>query len=169
MQTLPNNVVVPTNSDPYNLTADLAVMGNTTNVIIPVFSQIERDAIPNLTFGTTVRRMDKAGRTEYWTGSQWLPDGAQVEIGQGTKVPILKALEVAVTLNSFSVGQIVFPTAFPTKLVSVSLMRLHSTAGPLTFSVVSGTTTKSMIEFVASGATSVASTTIYVYYQAWGY
>lgn len=169
MQNLDNGIIVPTNGDPYNLTDDLADMGKSAFVVTPVASQAVRDGITEKGTGTTVRRLDKGGVTEWWNGSAWVADVPKVEIGQGNSTPILKALEVAVTLNSFSVGQITFPTAFPTKLVSVSLMRNHTTAGPLSFSIVSVNTDKSKIEFVATGATSVASTTIYVYYQAWGY
>ena len=173
MQTLGNGITVPTNSDPYALTDDLAKLGKTANVIIPVANQTARDALTDKFAGMTVRRMDKGGRTEYWTGSQWLPDGAQIEIGQGANVPILKAREVAVTVDAFSVGQITFDTAFPNALASVSLVRNHATAGTVSFTVLSGaghpTTGKTGVKFVVTGTTSVASTTVYIYYTAWGY
>lgn len=58
MQYLSNGIETPTNSDAYNLTDDLAHMGETANVIIRIVSQADRDALPNLQAGVTVARMD---------------------------------------------------------------------------------------------------------------
>ena len=74
MQTLQNGIQVPTNSDPYNITADLATMGRTANVIIPVTSQEQRDGLPSLFVGMTVRRLDFRGTLEWWNGSAWVSE-----------------------------------------------------------------------------------------------
>lgn len=173
MQTLNNGMTVPTNGDPYNLTADLAAMGESAFVITPVSTQAARDAIAGKKVGTTVRRLDKGGRTEYWDGAAWISNVVQADIGQGANTPILKALEVAVPIDAFSVGKITFVSPFPNKLVSVSLTRNHSEAGTVSFTVLSGAshpeTGKAGIKFVVTGASSLASTTAYIYYTAWGY
>ena len=69
MQTLQNKIVVPTNSDEYNLTADLASMGNSANVRIVVANAAARDALVK-TVGMSVYRLDTA-RQEDWNGSRW--------------------------------------------------------------------------------------------------
>lgn len=71
-QTRPNKAVVPINSDAYNLTADLATMGDSLNVVIKVASQAERDAL-TLANGLVVSRGDKAGRIEVCDGTNWAP------------------------------------------------------------------------------------------------
>ncbi|MDO5743501.1 MAG: hypothetical protein Q4P23_03450 [Micrococcaceae bacterium] len=90
-----------------------------------------------------------------------------VDIGQGSARPIFKSLEVRVVLNTFLVADIIFPTAFPTALVSISFQRRHTTAGPVTFTVVSGSTNRTRAQIVASGAS--AGQELYITYQAWGY
>lgn len=57
MQTLQNGVMVPTNSDPYNLTADLAAMGSSSGVVIPVASQATQDGLTKL-LGRVIIRTD---------------------------------------------------------------------------------------------------------------
>jgi len=74
MQILQNGVEVPTNSDPYNLTDDLANLGLTSNVIIPVTTQAQRDALTDKFVGMTVRRLDFRGTLEYWDGSGWVSE-----------------------------------------------------------------------------------------------
>jgi hypothetical protein len=71
MQTLQNGIKVPTNSDAYNPTADLAAMGKSANVIIPVNSQAARDNLTDKFVGMTVRRLDFRGTLEWWNGSSW--------------------------------------------------------------------------------------------------
>lgn len=71
MQILQNGVQVPTNGDPYSLTADLATMGNSANVIVRAANAAARDALTKYD-GLSVRRMDLTGRpTETWDGSTW--------------------------------------------------------------------------------------------------
>lgn len=72
MQTLPNGVEVPTNSDTYKLTEDLANMGKTANVITRVSSTGERDGLPDKYSGMTVVRLDLVGLPlEIWDGTTW--------------------------------------------------------------------------------------------------
>jgi hypothetical protein len=71
MQILQNGIEVPTNSDPYNLTEDLANMGNTTNTVVLVANQAARDGLTKYD-GLAVRRLDLTGRpTETWDGAVW--------------------------------------------------------------------------------------------------
>jgi hypothetical protein len=70
-QKLSNGITVPINSDAYQLTADLATMGNSANVSIPVNSQAARDALTPFA-GMTVIRLDIPGApTQTWDGSAW--------------------------------------------------------------------------------------------------
>lgn len=68
-QTLANGITVLINSDAYNLAADLATMGNSTNVIAVVANQTARDALP-LKTGLTVYRQD-LDWWERYNGSAW--------------------------------------------------------------------------------------------------
>jgi hypothetical protein len=68
MQTLQNGIEVFTNGDPYNLSDDMENFGLTANVIIPVNSQAQRDALTDKFIGMTVRRLDFRGTLEWWKG-----------------------------------------------------------------------------------------------------
>lgn len=84
-QTLPNGIITPINADAYNLTADLATLGNAANVIIPVANQAARDALTPFA-GMTVYRNDLSGNvTEVWDGGRWLTSA------QTTYTPTLTA------------------------------------------------------------------------------
>lgn len=72
MQTLPNGIKVFTNGDDYNLADDMATFGKTSNVIIPVNTQTQRDALPDKFPGMTVRRLDMRGTLEWWDGTGWV-------------------------------------------------------------------------------------------------
>ncbi|MDR6794363.1 hypothetical protein J2X12_002900 [Pseudarthrobacter oxydans] len=98
----------------------------------------------------------------------WVKSGVKVEIGQGSNQPILKAQEVQVKLNDFLVGSFTFPTPFPNALVSTKLMRNHTNDAPTYWNLVSGSTGKAGVQFVASGAVTPGMT-IYVTYECWGY
>lgn len=69
-QTLANGVQTPINSDAYNLTADLATMGNSANVIITVANQTARDAL-TLYAGLCVCRLDLGWALEIYDGTAW--------------------------------------------------------------------------------------------------
>lgn len=74
MQTLQNGIQVPTNSDPYKLTEDLAKMGATSNVVIPVQTKDVRDALADKFGGMTVSRLDLPNAPlETYDGTDWSP------------------------------------------------------------------------------------------------
>lgn len=72
-QTRDNGATVPTNSDPYNLTDDLAGMADSLSVITPVANAAARDLLIKFV-GRTVRRLDVSGSLEWWDGTQWIPN-----------------------------------------------------------------------------------------------
>lgn len=127
---------------------------------IPVRNTTERGEITAPRAGQLVARLDldAAGRSlERWTGTAW------------ATVPIVQGREYAVTLDAFSVGTITFDEPFPNALLSVSLMRAHTTAGQMYFNVLTGAgneaTGKNGVKFVASSG---GGSTIYVYVMALG-
>lgn len=65
MQIIQNKITVPTNSDPYNLTADLKAAFEQANVVIPIPSQGDRDALVKHD-GMAVTRLDLGGLIEVW-------------------------------------------------------------------------------------------------------
>lgn len=69
MQTI-NGMDIPTNSDPYDLTDDLAGMATGANVIRRAASAAARDALPNKSAGTPAYRTD-TGRLEIYNGARW--------------------------------------------------------------------------------------------------
>lgn len=74
-QTLKNKVVVPTNSDEYNLTADLATAFGGANVVIPIGSSAERTTLTTagVMNGQCIVRTDLPGLPiERWNGTKWL-------------------------------------------------------------------------------------------------
>lgn len=68
-QTRPNGVIVPINSDAYNLAGDLAAMADSANVVTVVASQAARDAL-SLYPGRTVWRQDINVQQTY-NGAIW--------------------------------------------------------------------------------------------------
>jgi hypothetical protein len=74
-QTLKNKVVVPTNSDEYDLTADLATAFLGANVVIPIASSAERTTLQTagVMTGQCIIRTDLPGQPiETWNGTKWL-------------------------------------------------------------------------------------------------
>jgi len=74
-QTLKNKVVVPTNSDEYDLTADLATAFLGANVVIPIGSSSERTTLQTagVMTGQCIVRTDLPGQPiETWNGTKWL-------------------------------------------------------------------------------------------------
>lgn len=105
-QTLPNGIPVPINSDGYNLTGDLANMGNGTNVIIPVANQAARDALTAVT-GMVVVRLD-TGAFECYLSGAWVP----VTQIQGASPYMIHAGSVNVTVpvgNAAGTASVTFP------------------------------------------------------------
>jgi hypothetical protein len=78
-QTLDNGIVVPINSDGYNLAADLATMGGKSNVITNVASQTARNALTTYS-GRTVRRTDLTPQVlQTYNGAAWDAGPGQIE------------------------------------------------------------------------------------------
>lgn len=74
-QTLKNKIVVPTNSDAYNLTAALATAFLGANVVIPIGSNAERTTLTTagVMTGQCIIRTDLPGQPiETWDGTKWL-------------------------------------------------------------------------------------------------
>jgi hypothetical protein len=95
-QTLANGIKTPINADAYNLTGDLATMGNSANVVIPVANQAARDAL-TLYPGLCVCRLDiVSAPIERYDGTSW--NGANVN----TYTPVLGATTTNPTLGSGS-------------------------------------------------------------------
>lgn len=69
MQTLENGIEVPTNSDPYNLTEDLADAFAAANVVVTVANKTARDALTKWV-GRPVYRADSL-ILETWDGTRW--------------------------------------------------------------------------------------------------
>ncbi|WP_104087033.1 hypothetical protein [Arthrobacter sp. GMC3] len=161
-----NGIVVPVPSDAFQPTKQLKGMADTTNVPIPVYTQAERDALTKRPGLPAILMYLPGNPVAIWDGTAWTIQ-PMIQIGQGAAPPIFKSLEVAVTLDAYSVGYIVFPEAFPTKLVSTALMRMHTTAGPVSFNVVADGTSRTGIKFVVNGVPS--GTLLYIQYQCWGY
>jgi len=108
-QTLPNGITSPINSDAYNLAADLATMGNSANVIIPVANQAARDALTAVN-GMVVLRQD-TGAIECYLSGAWVP----VTQVQGASPYMMHAGAVTVTVpagNGAGTASVTFPTAF---------------------------------------------------------
>lgn len=115
MQILENGIEVPTNSDDYNLTDDLANMGETSNVTYLVSSQSARNLLTTYD-GLTVRRLDLAGRpTEVWDGATWtrspvvtagviVPDGFWAITGGPIKTVTTGLTQVTATLQMVRTG-----------------------------------------------------------------
>lgn len=74
-QTLPNGIKTPINSDAYNLTADLALMGGSANVVQKVANGAAMAALTSTT-GDTCIRLDLPG-APVWTynGTAWSGPG----------------------------------------------------------------------------------------------
>lgn len=75
-----NGAEVPTNSDDYALTEDLAKMCLSLNIPVPVNNQAERDGLTALLggplkVGTMVLRKDQSLFIEKWDGSSWKTSG----------------------------------------------------------------------------------------------
>ena len=67
-----NKMRVPVASDAYALTSDLAAMADSANIVIPVSSDTERNALTNKTTGTVVTRLDKSGLLQVCVdGTNW--------------------------------------------------------------------------------------------------
>ncbi|MEA5453310.1 hypothetical protein SPF06_01110 [Sinomonas sp. JGH33] len=130
-QTLTNGIVVPTNPDAFaNLTTDLATMGNSANVVIPVASQAARDALVKKN-GLLVCRLDLAGcpiqRCDgtNWTGAMAcvLTAGTSQSFADGTTAQVQFNTVVTDTGGMSNIG------ANPTRITIVGPGRYEVSGG----------------------------------------
>lgn len=68
-QTLDNGIVVPINSDNWNLTPDLATMGNKTNAVTYCPDNAARDALTKFT--GRAAWVASTGILQVWNGTRW--------------------------------------------------------------------------------------------------
>lgn len=178
MQTLDNGIEVPTNSDPYNLTADLANMGDSANVIIPVPSKTARDNLPDKYAGMTVSRTDVPGSPlEIYNGTAWNRQVAPIirantqTVGAGMVTdsfttgllrPIIQAGTFVGTTSASGDLTITYPTTFPGGVIagigfSGDAVYIVS-ATPTT--VAQPTTSSLFLRFAQPNGTALANTTV---------
>lgn len=133
MQTLPNGAKVPTNSDPYRLTEDLAKMGDSLNVITKANTQAARDALPSPEAGDAVTRLDVPGAPlEIHDGSGWKRQVSPIvrantqTVGAGmatdafttgTLRPIIQAGTFVGNTSGNGDLTITYPTTFPSGII----------------------------------------------------
>jgi hypothetical protein len=104
MQTLDNGIEVPTNSDDYALTEDLANMGGKSNVVTIVADKTARNALTKYE-GRPVYRLD-ISRVEVWNGARWAVT-ATTELGHDYTSPLSIAgvdYATVATVNCESLG-----------------------------------------------------------------
>ena len=82
-QTRQNGVQTPTNSDAYNLTADLATLADGVRVF-KCASQAARDALTGLSAGDIAIRNDLAGVLEVYDGAAWQRGSGSVAPAAGS-------------------------------------------------------------------------------------
>jgi plastocyanin len=116
-QTLYNGIVVPTNGDAYNLTADLATMGQSGITPIPVASVSARNALAAaapggvLPVGSQVIRKDQSMFVETWDGTTWKAGGHVEWVHAGSVVPNVTVWGVgALTQDSTQTNDTAFIT-----------------------------------------------------------
>lgn len=152
-QTLQNGIKVPTNPDVFaSLTGDLATMGGSANVVIPVANQTARDALTGKFAGMAVSRLDVPGEpVEIWNGSSWdrtpsmIVQAASQHVGSGMAVnafttgtfrPIIQAGSQFVNTSSDGSGSFAYPVPFPNGVIAIFVVNGdHSAGGGEVFSV----------------------------------
>ena len=97
-----NKIRVPITSDAYALTADLAAMADSANVIIPVASQSERDALPGKYVGMVVARTDLPGVTEIYDGTNWWKSGGPMHAEFTTPNTAVSPLNSEISPGTFT-------------------------------------------------------------------
>ena len=134
MQTLPNGVDVPTNSDPYNLTDDLAGAFMDANTVVPVASatvrDTYRDARPGLV--SIVVRTDITGLPlEIWDGTTWWRYSRSYAKAKGsTSIGVVNAGASTTALaQTFPAGRF---TVAPIVTVTTDQTRLNAAAANVT-------------------------------------
>lgn len=160
MQTLPNGVDVPTNSDPYNLTDDLAGAFLDANTVVPVASEAARDTYRDSRPGkvSIVCRTDLTGLPlEIWDGSSaWHRYSRSHAKSVGTApMGVVNANSLSGPFwQAFPVGR--FSTA-PVVIVTTDQSRIISVPGGIT---------KDGFNLYLQNVTSSASNNGYVFWTA---
>ena len=168
MQTLPNGVEVPTNSDAYNLTDDLAASFMDANLVVPVASAAARDtykaARPGLV--SIVCRTDLAGLPlEIWDGTTWhrysrsYAKAAGVAViggvgGGGSAGPFFQAFPA----GRFSVAPVVIVNTDQTRLVAVAADVSTSGFNLYMTNLSAGSSSTGQLRWIAEQMTSTAAT-----------
>lgn len=156
-QTLYNGAVVPTNSDAYDLTADLVTMCLSLNIPIPVANLAARNGLAALApggvlpIGTAVYRQDQSMFTEKWDGTTWRTAGHSEWTRTGQSVPTATTWGVgALTLDTAKTTD----TAFITHPANDQLRFRDAGTYAVTFTAnaAAGVTGRSFVEFQADGA-----------------
>jgi plastocyanin len=155
-QTLYNGIVTPTNSDAYNLTADLVTMGQSGITPIPVASVSARNALAaaapggTLPVGTMVIRKDQSMFLETWDGSTWKAGGHVEWTRSAQVVPNITVWGVgALTQDSTKTND----TAFITHPASDQLKFRDAGTYSITFTAKASAapTGRSFVELQAAG------------------
>ena len=135
MQTLPNGVDTPTNSDPYNLTDDLAAAFMSASTVVPVASPTARDAYRDSRPGkvSIVCRTDLTGLPlEIWDGSSnWHRYSRSYAKAVGTApIGVVNANSLSGPFwQSFPAGRFSVP---PVVIVTTDQSRIISVPGGIT-------------------------------------
>lgn len=121
-----NKVLVATNGDTYDVPKWIGAAAETSNVVIPVTSQAERDALagaygattesgnPMIPLGAVVTRIDLPGSPlERWDGANWRRD-LQMEIKAATPTnPQIKVGVVTANTDANGACAFVYDQPFP--------------------------------------------------------
>lgn len=173
-QTLDNGIVVPVNSDAYNLTPDLATMGKKTSVITNISTLAARNAlsttdVPN----RTIRRLDVGGSLEYWDGTQWISSLiSTIWTGNtGSVTGGSSGTPPSLTLDSANSQNAGFITQAAGQLVAglagIYAFHMHcafttNTAGWMAIKNQAGSGTFSLVNFTSGGEQSIALPNLYL-------
>lgn len=174
-QTLDNGIVVPVNSDAYNLTPDLATLGKKANVITNISSLAARTALNTTDVANrTIRRLDVGGSLEYWDGTQWISSlistiwtatSGAISGGAAGSLGTL-TLDAA---NSQNASFITTPAGSQLQVALAGVYAFHmhvafspNTAGWLAIKNQAGTGTYSLVNFPSGGEQSINIPNLYL-------
>lgn len=153
--TLYNGAEVPTNSDDYALTEDLAKLCLSLNIPVPVDNQAERDGLAalaggTLKIGTMVLRKDQSMFVEKWDGTSWKTMGHSEWTRNGQVVPNTTTWGVgALTLDATKTTDTAFITHPSGDILKFRDAGVYAIA--FTANAPSGVTGRSFVEFQAGG------------------
>lgn len=187
-QTRPNVIKVPVNSDGYNLTADLATMADSANVVIPVPNAAARDALTPYV-GMAVTRQDVPGQPiEIYNGSSWDRVGPRAHantqmVGSGMATnDYLTGTKRSWRQGGTSTGNtdaagnvaISFPVPFPNGVETATVCNGDSNTGNLIMAI-SGSLATSLsvlnvnVRIANTGAFPATSSAVRINWVAWGW